>query len=103
MKLLSALLLVLIISLIRSGISQDLQKIDSLKSALSAQPASASKVEQMLEFYNTLIESREYEQAKQYLDSVYTLSTKLNYQAGLAKYYSTQGSSFKSNGIILRH
>jgi signal transduction histidine kinase len=77
--------------MIRSGISQDLQKIDSLKFVLSAQPASASKVEQMLEFYNTLTESREYEQAKQYLDSVYTLSTKLNYQAGLAKYYSTQG------------
>jgi signal transduction histidine kinase len=84
--------------MINPGFPQNSQKIDSIKSVLSLQPVSIARIELMLDMSSTLLETHAFEQAKPYLDTVLMESGKLNYQAGLAKYYNNKGILLQKEG-----
>jgi signal transduction histidine kinase len=98
MKLFSVVFCLLIICMVHKGISQGLNEIDSVKVALMTQTDSIDTVNLMSELSNKLVDSREYDQAQKYLDSVFFLSGKLNYKAGIAKYYNGLGYLFQNQG-----
>lgn len=98
MRLFSAVIFLSVICIVHKGFSQNLHEIDSIKLVLSTQPVSNDRVDLMSELSEKLIAMQDYEQAQQYLDSIFSQSGKLDYQAGIAKYYNRLGYLLQKQG-----